>query len=157
MTTTILQTEQEWREKLTPEQYEVMREKGTELPYTGEYLMTKRVGEYQCAGCGTVLFSSKTKFDYGSGWPSFSAPEAEGVLGTEKDMSLGIERTAVFCSICKSHLGHVFENGPELKGGMRYCINSCVLKFVGDPEVVEREEPSKGQSHHKGQKRKRGR
>lgn len=155
----IPQTEQEWREKLTSEQYEVMREKETELPYTGDYLTTKGKGEYLCVGCGTALFSSETKFDFGSGWPSFGAPIGEDVVGTEKDNSLGVERTAVFCAVCKSHLGHVFDDGPELKGGKRYCINSCVLKFTGEIEPIEKNIPTKEKAfdrhHHKGQKRKR--
>lgn len=128
----------EWEGKLTPEQYEVMRNKGTELPYTGEYLLMRKSGTYCCAGCNTPLFSSAAKYDFGTGWPSFSRPIEEGLLGMEKDTSLGAERTAVFCMQCQGHIGHVFDDGPELKGERRYSVNSCALVFKKDNEHKRR-------------------
>jgi peptide-methionine (R)-S-oxide reductase len=131
----IPQTEQEWKEKLTPEQYEVLREKGMEIPYTGEYLTLRKKGIYHCAGCATALFSSETKYDFGSGWPCFGKPQEEQLFEFEKDTLLGTEQTGVYCRTCKSHLGHVFEDGPELKGEKRYCINSCALVFKKDKKT----------------------
>lgn len=128
---TVGMNDAEWKAKLSEEQYHVLREKGTELPYTGEYLTTKDEGMYRCAGCGAELFESTTKFDSGSGWPSF-AEAKEGAVVYEKDTSLGMERTEVKCAKCGGHLGHVFDDGPEMVGGKetkgkRYCINSCAL------------------------------
>lgn len=125
--------ENQWKEKLNEEQYHVLREKGTELPFTGEYWDTKDKGMYACAGCGAELFDSKVKFDSGTGWPSF-AEAREGAIQYEKDTTLGMERTEAVCAKCGGHLGHVFEDGPETVGGepasgKRYCINSCALNF----------------------------
>jgi peptide-methionine (R)-S-oxide reductase len=114
----------DWKKKLTKEQYHILREKGTEPAFTGKLLHNKEKGEYTCAGCGEVLFSSDTKFDSGSGWPSFT--EAKNVE-LKKDNSLGMRRIEVVCKKCGGHLGHVFDDGPQ--GNKRYCINSVALKF----------------------------
>jgi peptide-methionine (R)-S-oxide reductase len=120
-------TEQEWRALLTPEQYRVLHEKGTERAFTGEYHHTKSKGTYYCAACDNPLFSSETKFDSGTGWPSFWAPISEESIETHEDASLGMERTEVTCHRCGSHLGHVFRDGPP-PTGLRYCMNSICLK-----------------------------
>jgi peptide-methionine (R)-S-oxide reductase len=124
-------SESEWRTELTPEQYEVLRRKGTERAFTGAYWDAKEPGVYRCAGCGQEVFRSDTKFDSGTGWPSFYEPASDDVVETEEDRSFFMRRTEVHCSRCGGHLGHVFEDGPE-PTGLRYCINSCALEL--DPE-----------------------
>lgn len=125
----IPQTEDEWKQKLTPDQYHILREKGTEAPFTGKYYNDHSKGMYACAACGQELFSSDTKFDSGSGWPSFTDPVNRENVILEKDDTLGMTRTEVNCKRCGSHLGHVFDDGPADKGGLRYCINSCALNL----------------------------
>jgi peptide-methionine (R)-S-oxide reductase len=127
----VAKTDAEWRAELTPAQYHVMREKGTERAFTGEYAHTKDKGTYRCAGCGQPLFRSDEKYDSGTGWPSFWAPVDEGNVATEHDDSYGMGRTEVMCSNCGGHLGHVFEDGPR-PTGLRYCINSVSLKLDKD-------------------------
>ena len=124
-------TDAEWRADLTEEQYDVLRRKGTERAFTGEYWDTKEQGVYRCAGCGQELFSSDTKFDSGTGWPSFYQPMGDEAVEIEDDRSLFMRRTEVLCKSCGGHLGHVFEDGPN-PTGKRYCINSCSLDL--DPQ-----------------------
>jgi peptide-methionine (R)-S-oxide reductase len=127
----IVKSEEEWKRVLTPEQYHVLREKGTERAFTGKYWKTKEKGIYRCAGCGQPLFSSDTKFDSGSGWPSFWAPISDDAVETAPDLGMGMVRTEVKCSRCGGHLGHVFDDGPR-PTGLRYCLNSPALDF--EPE-----------------------
>ena len=124
-------SEEEWRKQLTPEQYRVMREKGTERPFTGDYYKTLDKGMYVCAGCGNPLFSSNTKFESGTGWPSFYQPLTSESVRTEEDGSMFLKRTEVLCSRCDAHLGHVFDDGPQPTGD-RYCMNSVSLKLQKD-------------------------
>jgi peptide-methionine (R)-S-oxide reductase len=128
MTNPIHKSDAEWRKELTPEQYRVLREKGTERPFTGEYWNAHGGGVYKCAGCGLVLFLSEAKFDSGCGWPSFDAPASSNAVATQVDDSYGMHRTEVLCPRCGGHLGHVFDDGPTATG-LRYCINSASLKF----------------------------
>jgi peptide-methionine (R)-S-oxide reductase len=122
----------EWKKILSPEQYEVLRRKGTERAFTGKYYNSKETGVYRCAGCGNPLFDSETKFDSGSGWPSYYQPVSEDAVDAAEDQSYGMTRTEVLCARCGGHLGHVFPDGPE-PTGRRYCINSVSLDF--EPRV----------------------
>lgn len=122
-------TDAEWKEILTPEQYAVLREKGTERPFTGEYVNTFEKGNYGCAACGQILFASENKYESDCGWPSFDQA-LKGSVTYHKDTSLGMTRTEVLCSNCQSHLGHVFEDGPKETTGERFCTNSVSIKFI---------------------------
>lgn len=124
----IMKTEGEWKKQLTSEQYEVIRKQGTERAFSGKYNNFKKKGTYHCAACGNPVFSSETKFDSGTGWPSFYAPISEENVGTEVDRKFGMTRTEVHCNTCGGHLGHVFDDGPK-PTGLRYCLNSVSLDF----------------------------
>lgn len=128
MTDKLNLTDAEWRERLSPEQYHVLREAGTERAFTGKYEKNKAEGMYYCAGCGAPLFSSDTKYNSGSGWPSYTAPVETGAVDEHRDISHGMIRTEVTCAKCDGHLGHVFPDGPG-PDGLRYCVNSASLDF----------------------------
>lgn len=123
------QTEEEWREKLTPEEYRALREHETEAPFSGQYVTNHEEGTYRCKACGNLLFTSAQKFDSGTGWPSFTDPAVAENIGTRPDDTYGMHRTEVYCKKCNGHLGHVFDDGPAEAGGKRYCINSVCLAF----------------------------
>jgi peptide-methionine (R)-S-oxide reductase len=127
----VTKSEAEWRQELTPEQYEVLRRKGTEAPFTGKYVYAEDSGTYRCAACGADLFRSDAKFDSGTGWPSFAEPAVAENVETHTDTSHGMARTEVLCRRCGGHLGHVFPDGPG-PDGLRYCINSCSLELEPD-------------------------
>lgn len=140
----VTKSDDEWREKLTPEEYAILREAATERAFTGEYWDTKTAGTYQCRGCGAKLFESDTKYDSGCGWPSFYAPLEEDAVATQVDASMMMERVEVLCAKCEGHLGHVFPDGPQ-PTGLRYCMNSASLKLVSEDEKEDEKVDKEGE------------
>ena len=132
MTDAKTRTEEEWRDQLTPEQFRILRQAGTERAFTGEYDKFYENGEYMCAGCGQKLFGSEAKYNSGCGWPAFTKPSEGDAVEEHRDTSHGMVRTEVTCANCGGHLGHVFPDGPADQGGLRYCINSAALSFEGE-------------------------
>lgn len=144
MTEKIIKSDEQWRRELSPQQYAVLRQQATERPFTGEYVNSKAAGVYACAACGQELFSSETKYNSFSGWPSFWDVVDEGNVGLREDLSHGMRRVEAVCSRCDSHLGHVFDDGPRDKTGLRYCINSLALDLkeetaTAKPSAMKRE------------------
>lgn len=142
MAENVEKTDAEWRKELTPEQYRVLRQKGTERPFSGEYDDFYEEGTYVCAGCGSPLFTSDTKYDAGCGWPSFTSPFAGENVAEQPDFSHGMARTEVLCNACGGHLGHVFNDGPH-PTGLRYCINSVSLQFEPEEDEDQGQQPDK--------------
>lgn len=138
---TVVRSDEDWRAVLTPEQYRIAREKGTEPPFTGKYWNTKTPGTYVCAACGAPLFASSTKYDSGSGWPSFWQPIEKDAIAYDTDDSLFMTRTEILCARCGAHLGHVFDDGPE-PTGLRYCVNSAVLHLEPETPAGDEHPPS---------------
>ncbi len=128
-----MKTDEEWRDELDPDRYAVLRCAATEAPFSGEYVDSKEDGTYHCAGCGAQLFDSSTKFDSGTGWPSFTEPKVAEAVELRDDSAWGMNRTEVVCRNCGGHLGHVFDDGPRDRGGQRWCINSCALQLEPAP------------------------
>jgi peptide-methionine (R)-S-oxide reductase len=139
---TVTRTDEEWKKILTPEQYRVLRQKGTERAFTGKYESTKTKGVYKCAACGAVLFTSDAKFDSGCGWPSFFTPLAKDAVIETVDDSFGMKRTEITCASCGGHLGHVFDDAPNQPTGLRYCINSVSIELVPAEDAAPRDKPS---------------
>ncbi|HLK57020.1 MAG TPA: peptide-methionine (R)-S-oxide reductase MsrB [Chthonomonadaceae bacterium] len=145
----VVKTEAQWRRLLTPEQYEVMRQKGTEAAFTGKYDHFYQKGIYRCAACGNDLFNSDTKFNSGTGWPSFWAPLSRHSVRTQPDYSDGMERTEVLCDRCGAHLGHVFDDGPK-PTGLRYCMNSVALSFISQAQLRQEAKKHSSTAHSQG-------